>query len=95
MRDKIVKELVHVAAGMDDHELAGVPHDPVHPGEGRLDEFLPERITHLQASLGAPIVPEIDRVDIEGQGPPDLGDVIVGDGVQELMDEAGMVVKSP
>ena len=65
----------------------------VHALEHRVDEFAPHLGTHLQSALLAPIVAKIHGVDVVFQGLIYLGNVVVRDGIQELMDKVGMVVK--
>jgi len=78
---------------MDHDELTRVADDRVHPLEAGLDEFLPEFAAHLQALLLAPVVAEVNGVDIIFQGFADLGDIIVSDRVKELVKKFGIVIE--
>ena len=53
----------------------------------------PQPRPHLQAALLAPIVAEMDRIDVVFQRLARLGDVVVGDGVEQLIHEVGMIVE--
>ena len=77
--NQVVEELVHLAARVDEHELARAAHRRVHPLKLRADELTPEARAHLQASLLAPVVAEVDGVDVVFHGLRCLGDVVVGD----------------
>jgi hypothetical protein len=91
--DEIVEELVHVAAGMDEDVLARLPHRPVHPPQGRVDELFPYDWAHDESMLLAPIVAEIDRVDVVATGLEGLLDIVVGYRLEERVGELGGVVE--
>ena len=89
--DQVVEQLIHLAARVDEHELSGVAYRRIHTLELRPNELMPEMRAHLQALLLAPVVAEIDGVDIVFQCLGRLGDVVVGDRAEQLPDEIRMV----
>ena len=64
---ELLEELVHVTARMNHDVPALLPHRPVHPGERGAQEFMPQCGTHDEAALLAPVVPEINSVDVVPQ----------------------------
>src|SRR4030042_1796850 len=91
--DQVIKEFVYVATGMDHHILAGLTNDRVHAPEHGENEVAPEHRAHLKATLLPPVVAEVDRIDVVFERFLDLGNVVVGDRVQELTHESRMVVE--
>jgi hypothetical protein len=57
------------------------------------DPFAPERSSHLEATLLPPVVSEVHGIDVVPKGFLGLGDVVVGNSLEQLMDESGVVVE--
>ena len=77
--DQIVKQLIHIPARVDKNILAGGMHDRIHALEHRVNELPPEFGSHLQSALLAPIIPEINGIDIVLERLLDLSNIIIRD----------------
>jgi len=92
------KALLHTE-GAKDRLVIGIVHqrqrarDAVHALQLRVDERVPQLWPHLQPALLAPIVTEVDGVNVVLERLVDLGDVVVGDRREQLVDKTGVVVE--
>ena len=91
--DEVRKDGRDVPVGMHEGELAGRVDDVHVVAVERLEDLAPLGGRDEEGVLGAPVVPEIDRVDVICQRAAHLADIVLGDGSQQLPDEAGMVVE--
>ena len=90
---QIIEEFIYVPTRVDEDIFAGRVHHRIHALEHRVNELMPQLWAHLQAMLLSPVIPEIDCIDIILDGFLDLDNVVIGDGIQQAVDEIGMVIK--
>ena len=89
----IIKELIHITAGVNHNGRAGCTDNPIHPLQFWVDELVPETRPHLKPLLLPPIIPKVDGIDVVCQGFTDLSDIVVGNHVKEVLNKLGMIIE--
>ena len=85
--DEFRKQLLHLAARVDEDELAARLDGRVHLADARLDELSPQGRAHDQPALLAPVVAEHHGVDVKTAGVFDQTQVEGQQPIQQTVDE--------
>jgi hypothetical protein len=92
-RNQFIEQLIDISTGVDEYILASLMHSLVHALEGWIDKSVPNLWPHLQAVLLTPIIPKIHRINVIFHGFLHLSDVVIRDGIQQSLNEFGMIVE--